>query len=94
MGDTPNIAARVQGLAAPDAVVISAATYRLTQGFFTCRELGPQLLKGISAPVEAYQVFEGKEVCTAYVAVHRFNAAGGPGGRWGAAERRSRSKGS
>ena len=56
MGDTPNIAARVQGLAAPDAVVISAATYRLTQGFFTCRALGPQPLKGISAPVEVYQV--------------------------------------
>ncbi len=48
MGETPNIAARVQGLAAPDAVVISTATSRLIEGFFTCRVLGLQPLKGIS----------------------------------------------
>jgi len=36
LGDTPNIAARLQGLATPDTVVISAATSRLMEGFFTC----------------------------------------------------------
>ena len=35
LGDTPNIAARLQGLAAPDTVVLSAATFRLVQGYFT-----------------------------------------------------------
>jgi class 3 adenylate cyclase len=44
LGDTPNIAARPQGLAAPDAVVISAATFRLVEGYFTCQALGPQTL--------------------------------------------------
>ncbi len=33
LGETPNIAARLQGLAAPDTVVLSAATYRLVQGY-------------------------------------------------------------
>src|SRR3989442_269122 len=49
LGDTPNIAARVQGIAEPDTVVISAATYRLIQGFFECHALGPHILKGVSA---------------------------------------------
>ena len=40
LGDTPNIAARLQGLAAPDTVVISDATSRLVQGYFTCQALG------------------------------------------------------
>src|SRR4029434_11239796 len=39
LGDTPNIAARIQGLAAPDTLVISAATQRLIEGYFTCHEL-------------------------------------------------------
>ncbi|MBI3303954.1 MAG: AAA family ATPase [Deltaproteobacteria bacterium] len=56
LGDTPNIASRLQGIAQPNTVVISPATYRLTQGFFACRALGPYTLKGISSPLEVYQV--------------------------------------
>ncbi len=56
LGETPNIAARLQGLAAPDTVVISAATSRLVEGLFTCRALGPQTLKGVSTPIEVYHV--------------------------------------
>ena len=56
LGDTPNIAARVQGVAEPDTVVISAATHRLIEGYFTCRALGAQTLKGLSTPVPVYQV--------------------------------------
>jgi class 3 adenylate cyclase/predicted ATPase len=56
LGDTPNIAARVQGLAEPDTVVISQATYRLIHGYFTCQDQGSHLLKGISTPVEVYKV--------------------------------------
>ena len=48
LGETPNIAARVQGQAEPDTVVLSAATHRLVQGLFECQDLGPQTLKGIS----------------------------------------------
>jgi predicted ATPase/class 3 adenylate cyclase len=58
LGDTPNMAARLQALAAPDTIVISAATYRLIQGFIHCRDLGPHTLKGISTPVPVYCVIE------------------------------------
>ncbi len=56
VGETPNIAARLQGLAEPDTVVISATTHRLIEGYFTYRELGAQTLKGISTSVPVYQV--------------------------------------
>ena len=56
LGETPNFAARVQGVAEPDTVVISAVTQRLVYGLFECQNLGPQALKGISAPVSIYQV--------------------------------------
>jgi TOMM system kinase/cyclase fusion protein len=56
VGETPNIAARLQELAEPDTVVISSATYRLTEGFFDCRSLGHHSLKGISQPIEVYHI--------------------------------------
>jgi class 3 adenylate cyclase/predicted ATPase len=56
LGDTPNIAARLQGLAEPDAVVISAATHRLVQGYFACHDRGLHALKGVTAPVTVYRV--------------------------------------
>src|SRR5262245_39928214 len=40
LGETPNLAARIQGLAAPDTLLISAATHRLVQGYFACQDLG------------------------------------------------------
>jgi predicted ATPase/class 3 adenylate cyclase len=56
LGDTPNIAARLQGLAAPNTVVISAATHHLVQGYFTMAALGPQVLKGVALPVPLYRI--------------------------------------
>lgn len=56
IGETPNIAARLHGIAEPNTLVISAATYRLIQGFFDCQPLGAHTLKGISQPIEVYQV--------------------------------------
>src|SRR5262245_54429510 len=56
LGDTPNIAARLQGLAAPNTLVISAATFHLLGGFFACQPLGTSLLKGLAQPIEVYQV--------------------------------------
>ena len=56
LGDTPNVAARLQGLAAPDTVLISAATHRLVQGYFTAAALDPQVLKGVAAPVSVYRI--------------------------------------
>ena len=56
LGETPNIAARLQGLAESDTVVLSSATRRLIVGLFECLDLGPQLLKGISTPLSLYRV--------------------------------------
>ncbi|HKA54973.1 MAG TPA: adenylate/guanylate cyclase domain-containing protein, partial [Candidatus Binatia bacterium] len=56
LGETPNLAARLQGLAEPNTVVISAATQRLIAGFFDCHDGGLQSLKGVSAPVQVYRV--------------------------------------
>ena len=56
VGVPPNIAARLQALAAPDSVVISAAAYRLIAGYFDCRELGFHTIKGISQPMAIYHV--------------------------------------
>ena len=56
LGETPNLAARLQGLAAPNTLVISAATLQLLGGFFVSESLGPSVLKGLEQPVEVYQV--------------------------------------
>jgi class 3 adenylate cyclase/predicted ATPase len=56
LGDTPNLAARLQGLAAPNTVVISEATSRLVHGYFTCQALGIHAIKGLETPVHVSQV--------------------------------------
>jgi class 3 adenylate cyclase len=55
-GETPNIAARVQAAAAPGMMLITAATHRLISGLFVVEALGLQQLKGVSTPVELFQV--------------------------------------
>ncbi|HEV8716962.1 MAG TPA: AAA family ATPase, partial [Candidatus Binatia bacterium] len=61
VGETPNIAARLQEQAAPNSVVISPTTYRLVTGLFECQDLGPQTLKGISTPLPMYRVLREGE---------------------------------
>jgi TOMM system kinase/cyclase fusion protein len=56
LGEAPILAARLQGLAPPDTVLISAATARLVQGWFACEALGEQTLKGFPAPMPVYRV--------------------------------------
>jgi class 3 adenylate cyclase/predicted ATPase len=56
VGETPNRAARLQGLADANTVVIGPSTYRLVEGLFDCDDLGRHQLKGISRPVGAYRV--------------------------------------
>ena len=55
-GETPNLTARLQGIAAPNTLVISAATLQLLGGFFACQSLGTPFLKGIAQPLDVYQV--------------------------------------
>jgi class 3 adenylate cyclase/tetratricopeptide (TPR) repeat protein/type II secretory pathway predicted ATPase ExeA len=56
LGETPNIAARLQALAAPNTLVISAATYHLIEGYFTCEALGEQSLGDLAQPLRVYRV--------------------------------------
>jgi len=56
MGETPNVAARVQSVAPLNAVVISGATERLAHGFFLTEPLGAQQLKGVTRPVEVFRI--------------------------------------
>ena len=58
LGETPNIAARLQGLAEPNTVVVSGVTCRLVQGYFAYETLGEQTLQGVAAPTEAYRIVE------------------------------------
>jgi class 3 adenylate cyclase len=77
MGETPNIAARLEGLAEPDTVVISAMTTRLVQGAFALEDLGSHRLKGVPEPMAVARVLNpivtqrddevGSEVLTALV---------------------------
>jgi class 3 adenylate cyclase len=62
LGETPNIAARLQHLAAPNTLVISAATYQLVEGYFTCEALGEQPLRGLAQPLRAYRVLSASGV--------------------------------
>jgi class 3 adenylate cyclase/predicted ATPase len=56
LGEAPNIASRIQGLAAPNTIAISAETYRLVQGYFACHDLGVHTLKGVATPMQVYRV--------------------------------------
>jgi predicted ATPase/class 3 adenylate cyclase len=55
-GETPNIAARLQATAAPGTVLITAATHRLILGLFVVEALGTRALKGVTTPLEVFQV--------------------------------------
>jgi predicted ATPase/class 3 adenylate cyclase len=56
VGETPNLAARLQAIAEPGAVVIAQSTRRLIGDLFECRDLGAMALKGFAAPVAMWQV--------------------------------------
>ncbi|MGB7298151.1 MAG: adenylate/guanylate cyclase domain-containing protein [Burkholderiaceae bacterium] len=56
VGETPNLAARLQGLATPGSVVISESTRRLLGDLFALQSMGPQILKGVAEPVGSYLV--------------------------------------
>jgi predicted ATPase/class 3 adenylate cyclase len=70
VGDTPNLAARLQALAEPGTVVISASTRRLTGGHFEYRDLGAVELKGWAEPIVAWQVLRTSGVESRFEAQH------------------------
>src|SRR5262249_52147997 len=56
LGEVPNIAARIQGLAEPNMIMISTDTYRLVQGYVECQDYGAQTLRGVADLVHVYRV--------------------------------------
>jgi TOMM system kinase/cyclase fusion protein len=62
VGETPNIAARVQEIAEPNSVLISSSTHKLVEGYFEFANLGPQKLKGISSPITVYRAIKESDV--------------------------------
>lgn len=64
LGETPNLAARIQGEAVPDSVAISEATLALVRPFFEVEELGARTLKGVSTPLAIYRVVGETQVKT------------------------------
>jgi class 3 adenylate cyclase/tetratricopeptide (TPR) repeat protein len=71
VGEAPNIAARLQAFAPPGSLVMSEATQRLVEGFFEVEPLGPQMLKGVSAPIAIHRVLRPS------AAPNRFEARSG-----------------
>jgi class 3 adenylate cyclase/predicted ATPase len=56
IGETPNVAARLQTSAEPGSVLISATTHRLAHAAFVCERLGTRTLRGVAHPIEAFSV--------------------------------------
>src|SRR5688572_12048937 len=65
IGDTTNVAARLQTLAAPGSILVSEATHRLVQGFFEVRSAGQLAVRGKTDPVRAYEVLRRQTTATA-----------------------------
>lgn len=62
VGESPNLAARLQAVAAPDSVVIDPTTYSLAGTAFDCEDLGPQPMKGMTQPVSAWRVLRPRDL--------------------------------
>jgi class 3 adenylate cyclase len=71
VGDTPNLAARLQALAEPGMVVASAATRRLLGEAFEIVSLGDHALKGFSQPVPVWRVLGERTTESRFAAAHR-----------------------
>ncbi len=70
VGETPNLAARVQALAQPNTVVIADSTRRLLGNLFELQDLGAKELKGITGPVRAFAALRASSVEGRFEALH------------------------
>ncbi|HSL72134.1 MAG TPA: AAA family ATPase, partial [Longimicrobiales bacterium] len=70
VGETPNLAARMQAVAQPGTVVIESRTRRLLGNLFDLRSLGPVALKGFADPVHAYEVLRKSATESRFEALH------------------------
>jgi hypothetical protein len=70
VGETPNLAARLQGIAEPNTVVVAESTRRLVGGLFELDDLGAHELKGIPGPVRAFAALRAASVESRFEAFH------------------------
>src|ERR1700719_1365757 len=70
VGETPNIAARLQTLAAPNTLLVSESTQRLASVAFDFEDLGLRELKGVTKPLRVYSVISAKHRTTRFEAAH------------------------
>jgi tetratricopeptide (TPR) repeat protein len=70
VGETPNLAARLQGIAEPNMVVIAEATRKLLGGLFELQDLGARTLKGIAGPARAWAALRVSSVEGRFEALH------------------------
>jgi class 3 adenylate cyclase/tetratricopeptide (TPR) repeat protein len=70
VGETPNLAARLQGIAEPNTVVIADGTRRLLGNLFELEDLGARVLKGIALPVRAWAARRASSVESRFEALH------------------------
>jgi hypothetical protein len=70
VGETPNLTARLQGIAEPNRVVVAESTRRLIGGLFELEDLGPQELKGIPGPVRAFAALRPSSIESRFEAFH------------------------
>jgi class 3 adenylate cyclase/predicted ATPase len=70
VGEPPNLASRLQGLARPNSVVISETTHRLLAGRFKCKDLGLYELKGFAQPQPAWEVIRTQPISSRFAAAH------------------------
>ena len=56
VGHSTNLAARMEQLAAPGSILVTAHTHRLTDGYFAFKDLGQTQIKGVEAPLKVYEV--------------------------------------
>ena len=70
VGETPNLAARLQGIAEPNMVVISEGTRRLLGNLFELEDLGAKDLKGIAGPVRAFAALRASSAEGRFEAMH------------------------
>jgi hypothetical protein len=70
VGETPNIAARLQTLAAANTVIVSESTRRLVSAAFDFRDLGFQELKGVTEPLHVYRVISARNAASRFDAAH------------------------
>jgi class 3 adenylate cyclase/predicted ATPase len=73
VGETPNLAARLQGIAEPNMVVIADSTRRLLGNLFELRDLGPRDLKGIVGPARAWAALRARSVESRFDALRTTN---------------------